>query len=34
MPDHLVLKGGTWHVRIDVPVDIRSQPDFLAEERF
>lgn len=28
MADHLILKGGTWHVRLDVPVDVRTHPDF------
>ncbi|VXC83181.1 tyrosine-type recombinase/integrase [Pseudomonas sp. 9Ag] len=23
MPDHLVQKGGTWHVRLDIPKDVR-----------
>jgi len=32
MADHLVLKGGTWHVRLDVPEDVRDHPDFLAKK--
>lgn len=28
MADHLILKGGTWHVRLDVPVDVRTHQDF------
>lgn len=29
MPDHLVLKGGTWHVRLDIPKDVQGHPLFL-----
>lgn len=32
MADHLVLKGGTWHVRLDVPEDVRDHPDFLSKK--
>ncbi|EMR46730.1 tyrosine-type recombinase/integrase [Pseudomonas putida] len=28
MADHLILKGGTWHVRLDIPLDVRTHPDF------
>ncbi len=32
MADHLVLKGGTWHVRLDVPMDVRIHPDFFMKK--
>ena len=32
MADHLVLKGGTWHVRLDVPIDVRIHPDFFMKK--
>lgn len=32
MADHLILKGGTWHVRLDVPSDVRIHPDFFMKK--
>lgn len=32
MPDHLILKGGTWHVRLDVPVDVQGHTLFFLKK--
>lgn len=32
MSDHLILKGGTWHVRLDIPKDVQGHPLFLQKK--
>lgn len=32
MPDHLILKNGIWHARLDIPQDVRHHEDFLAKK--
>ncbi|MFP6797499.1 MAG: tyrosine-type recombinase/integrase [Pseudomonas sp.] len=32
MSRHLILKGSTWHVRLDVPKDVRGHPNFMMKK--